>query len=180
MWRSTRSNWPHCWWKIKWPAGLLMLTVMDGMPLYLIQPFTCPFYFLHTVLSACDVCAGGGKIADTQWSFSLLAEGQLWVCQDVSVIAGVCFFFFVLALPCCTDLNVGMIFRHYFLVFCKQCWASVSPLLRLVFRSVRLQQCHVWGSVAPLQRSALPDGDLEIEEAAETSPPEGLKALMHK
>lgn len=44
----------------------------------------------------------------------------------------------------------------------------------------RLQQCHVWGFVAVLQRSALPDGDLEMEEAAEMSLPEGLKALMHK
>lgn len=56
----------------------------------------------------------------------------------------------------------------------------MSRLLRLVFGSERLQQCHVWGFVAVLQRSSLPDGDLEMEEAAETSLPEGLKALMHK
>lgn len=175
---STRSNWPHCWWKIKWPAGLLMLTVMDGMPLYLIQPFTCPFYFLHTVLSACDVCAGWGKSQTHNGVSAYWPRASFGGVRTVSIIAGV--FFFLQTLPCCTDLNAGMILRHCFLVIWKQCWTSVSRLLRLVLGSERLQHCHVWAHVAILQRSALPDGDLEMEEAAETSLPEGLKALMHK
>lgn len=58
---STLSNWPHCRWKIKWPAWLLMLTVMDGALLYLIRPLACPFYFHHSVLSSRDVCAGERK-----------------------------------------------------------------------------------------------------------------------
>lgn len=54
-----------------------------------------PFHLSLLFPAHCSVCLWcmrwWRKIADTQWSFSLLAEGQLWGCQDVSVIAGVFF-----------------------------------------------------------------------------------------
>lgn len=63
---------------------------MNGMLLWFIQPFACPFYFLHSVLSAHDVCTGREKAE---------IHNGVSVCCPKANICGVS------VIPCCADPN---------------------------------------------------------------------------